>query len=195
MRCATPSPPASGSGSDSSIPPYISGRTAVPSRYSQHLTFTGARRRTSSLTPERWLMAAAFKRRAGCVVTTMAWLASMSSIGGQAQDQRPPDDTAAVGAQQAPDPSDQDIEKDDPTGRLEWQRERGASSRRRSGRARFGRARTIRTRRTRAGRSGSASARERPTTSRTAASPATYATAVARAPSCRTRRTPTSSTS
>ena len=67
-------------------------------------------------------MVPASTRGAVCVVT-VAWLASMSTIGVQTQDQRPPDSTAVDNAQQVRDPSDQDVEQDDPRARREWQRQ------------------------------------------------------------------------
>ncbi len=67
-------------------------------------------------------MAAALTRGTLCVVT-VAWLASMSTIGVRGQEQRPADSTAVEPAQQILDPTDQDVEKDDPRARLEWQRQ------------------------------------------------------------------------
>src|SRR4029453_18241879 len=67
-------------------------------------------------------MTAASTRGALCAVT-VAWLASMSTVGVRTQEQRPADSTAVEPAQQILDPTDQNVEKDDPRARIEWQRQ------------------------------------------------------------------------
>ena len=66
-------------------------------------------------------MARVLKFRTVWLATAVVWLASMSSTGGQVQDQRPQDSTA-VEDDQIREVTDRDVEQDDASARLAWQR-------------------------------------------------------------------------
>ena len=66
-------------------------------------------------------MAPGWNRRTACLATVVVWLGSMSTTGGQTQEQRPQDSTVIENEPQRA-PQDQDVEQDDATRRLEWQR-------------------------------------------------------------------------
>jgi len=67
-------------------------------------------------------MAPGFTRKAARDLALLACVASMSLIGVEAQEQRPPDSTVVEDGQQVRDVADRDAEQDDPTRRLAWQR-------------------------------------------------------------------------
>jgi hypothetical protein len=62
-------------------------------------------------------------KRIARLLTVAAWLGIVSTPGGQTQDQRPPDETADPNAlEQIREFGQSEVEQDDPSSRLEWQR-------------------------------------------------------------------------